>query len=256
MLRNMAAWLSMAVICKLAACGKGGYLHTPGKQHGEPSVFPCGGVQRLASALLELYGDEWLLIPAMHYRWHHNREWALRAFGALNAPEASPEEQLELGTLRAAPFAQAAVLLGAMPHMHAAIERSYEDLLAELNAHFAKHPYLLGARPSIGDFGLYGPLYAHQYRDPASGALMRRLAPHVVAWVERMQQPPTPRSGDSPAGVQADGCGRRHVQRLFTARLRDAHAQGCAGFQRRGHALPFVPHDPGARPGQMRRWCR
>lgn len=166
------------------------------RQHGEPSVFPCGGVQRLASALLELYGDEWLLIPAMHYRWHHNREWALRAFGALNAPEASPEEQLELGTRRAAPFSQAAVLLGAMPHMHSAIERSYEDLLAELNAHFAEHPYLLGARPSIGDFGLYGPLYAHQYRDPASGALMRRLAPHVVAWVERMQQPPTPRSGD------------------------------------------------------------
>ena len=81
-------------------------IETLDRQHGEPSVFPSGGVQRLASALLELYGDEWLLIPAMHYRWHHNREWALRAFGALNAPEASPEEQLELGTRRAAPFAQ------------------------------------------------------------------------------------------------------------------------------------------------------
>lgn len=166
------------------------------RRYGEPSVFPAGGVQRLASVLLELYGDEWLLIPAMHYRWHHNREWALRAFGALNAPEASPEEQLELGSRRAAPFAQAAVLLGGAPHMQAAIERSYEDLLAELNTHFAEHPYLLGGRPSIGDFGLYGPLYAHQYRDPASGALMRRLAPHVVAWVERMQQPPAPGSGD------------------------------------------------------------
>lgn len=164
--------------------------------HGQPSVFPQGSSQRLASTLLELYGDEWLLIPAMHYRWHHNREWALRAFGALNAPQATPEEQLELGTRRAAPFAQAAVLLGGAPHMHAAIERSYEDLLAELDRHFAIYPYLLGGRPSIGDFGLYGPLYAHQYRDPASGALMRRLAPHVVAWVERMQQPPTPGNGD------------------------------------------------------------
>lgn len=165
-------------------------------RHGGPSVLPTGPVQRLASSLLELYGDEWLLIPAMHYRWHHNRDWALRAFGALNAPDATPEEQLELGTRRAAPFAQAAVLLGGAPHMHAAIERSYEGLLAELDRHFAEHPYLLGGRPSIGDFGLYGPLYAHQYRDPASGALMRRLAPHVVAWVERMQQPPTPGSGD------------------------------------------------------------
>jgi len=171
-------------------------IDTLDHRHGEPSVFPTTPLQRLAASLLELYGDEWLLIPAMHYRWHHNREWALRAFGALNAPEATPEEQLALGTRRAAPFAQAAVLLGASAPMHAAIERSYEGLLAELDQHFALHPYLLGDRPSIGDFGLYGPLYAHQYRDPASGALMRRLAPHVVAWVERMQQPPVPGAGD------------------------------------------------------------
>lgn len=165
-------------------------------RHGEPSVVPASGVQRLASLLLELYGDEWLVIPAMHYRWHHNREWAMRAFGELSAPNATPEEQLDLGSRRAAPFAQAAVLLGAEPHMHAAVERSYENLLSELDQHFARYPYLLGTRPSIGDFGLYGPLYAHQYRDPASGALMRRLAPNVVRWVERMQQPPAPGAGE------------------------------------------------------------
>ena len=166
------------------------------RRHGGASVTPASGVQRLASALLELYGDEWLVIPAMHYRWHHNREWALRAFGELSAPHATPEEQFALGSRRAGPFAQAAVLLGGAPDMHAAIERSYEDLLVELDRHFAAVPYLLGTRPSIGDFGLYGPLYAHQYRDPASGALMRRLAPNVVQWVERMQSPPTPRAGE------------------------------------------------------------
>jgi glutathione S-transferase len=166
------------------------------RRHGEPSVTPSSGVQRLCARLLELYGDEWLVIPAMHYRWHHNREWALRAFGELSAPDASPEEQLALGTRRAGPFAQAAVLLGATPPMHAAIERSYEALLHELDQHFARHLYLLGTRPSVGDFGLFGPLYAHQYRDPASGALMRRLAPNVVSWVERMLQPPAPRTGD------------------------------------------------------------
>src|SRR5690606_10593859 len=105
-------------------------------RHGGPSVVPAGGVQRLVASLLELYGDEWLVIPAMHYRWHHNREWALGAFGELNAPQASPAEQLAIGTRRAGPFAQAAVLLGATPHMHAAVERSYETLLAELDAHF------------------------------------------------------------------------------------------------------------------------
>jgi glutathione S-transferase len=166
------------------------------RRHGEPSVMPASALQRLVSALLELYGDEWLVIPAMHYRWHHNREWALRAFGELSAPNATPEEQLAVGTRRASPFAQAAVLLGAEPHMHAAVERSYEALLAELDRHFAEFPYLLGTRPSMGDFGLHGPLYAHQYRDPKSGELMRRLAPNLVAWVERMQHPTARLAGE------------------------------------------------------------
>ena len=171
-------------------------IDTLEQRHGEPSILPITGAQRLVSALMELYGDEWLVIPAMHYRWHHNRDWALRAFGELNAPDASPEEQFAVGSKRAGPFAQAAVLLGAEPHMQAAVEHSYEGLLAELDAHFARMPYLLGARPCMGDFGLFGPLYAHQYRDPASGALMRRLAPNVVAWVERLRDQPAPRSGE------------------------------------------------------------
>lgn len=166
-------------------------------RHGGPAVVPATGVQRLAAALLELYGDEWLVIPAMHYRWHHNREWAMRAFGELSMPNATPDEQLAIGTKRAGPFAQAAVLLGAAtPAMQQAVERSYEALLAELDAHFAQLPYALGTRPSIADFGLYGPLYAHQYRDPASGALMRRLAPNVVRWVQRLETQAAPLAGD------------------------------------------------------------
>lgn len=166
-------------------------------RHGGPAVVPPTGVQRLAASLLELYGDEWLVIPAMHYRWHHNREWAMRAFGELSVPQSTPEEQLAVGTRRAGPFAQAAVLLGAAtPAMQRAVERSYEALLAELDAHFAQHPYALGTRPSIADFGLYGPLYAHQYRDPASGALMRRLAPNVVRWIQGLETQQAPLAGD------------------------------------------------------------
>ena len=100
----------------------------PSARIGEPLVTPASGLQRLVSLLFELYGDEWLVIPAMHYRWHRNREWAMRAFGALNAPTASAEEQFAIGQRRAAPFAKAAQALGAQPHMHAAIESSYRAL--------------------------------------------------------------------------------------------------------------------------------
>lgn len=159
------------------------------QRHPHPTIVPRGAAQQLVGQLLELYGDEWLVIAAMHYRWHHNREWAIKAFGEVNAPEAKAEEQVAIGSRRAGPFAQAAVLLGAEPHMHAAIEASYEGLLRELDLHFRLHRYVLGDRPSIGDFGLFGPLYAHQYRDPFSGAHMRRMAPDVVRWVERMRHP-------------------------------------------------------------------
>lgn len=155
-----------------------------------PPVLPATPLRRLVALMLETYGDEWLVIPAMHYRWHHNRDWAVQSFGALNDPDASPDIQRSLGEKRAAPFARAAELLGATAPMHAAVEASYEALLAELDAHFGAHAALLGPQATLADFGLIGPLYAHQYRDPASGALMRRLAPQLVRWVEQLQFQP------------------------------------------------------------------
>ncbi|MBI5257754.1 MAG: glutathione S-transferase [Burkholderiales bacterium] len=166
------------------------------------SVYPPTPVQKLVALLLETYGDEWLVIPAMHYRWHHNRAWAEQQFGALNAPDATPEQQREIGARRAAPFAKAAELLGATPPLHAAVEASYEGLMAELDAHFAQHAALLGGRATMADFGLIGPLYAHQYRDPASGALMRSRAPNLLRWVEQLQFEPQGLRGALPADDQ------------------------------------------------------
>jgi hypothetical protein len=57
-----------------------------------------------------------------------------------------------------------------------------------MDAHFARHRYLLGDRASIGDFGLMGPLFAHLGRDFYPKALMQKRAPHVYAWVQRMNE--------------------------------------------------------------------
>lgn len=159
-------------------------------------VYPAGPVQKLVAPMLETYGDEWLVIPAMHYRWQHNRAWAEAQFGALSAPHASPQQQRDIGARRAAPFAAAADLLGASPSMHEAVERSYEGLLRELDAHFGQYPALLGASTTMADFGLIGPLYAHLWRDPASGAHMRGVAPHVARWVEQLQFNPAGLRGE------------------------------------------------------------
>lgn len=161
-----------------------------------PSVYPDGPRQRLAALLIECFADEWLVIPAMHYRWQYNEEWIYGEFGKVALPGGTPEEQAEAGRQRAAPFRGSVPMLGITAATIPAIERSYEALLADLDAHFAAHPYLFGTRPSIGDYGLIGPLYAHLYRDPVSGALMQRIAPRVAAWVERMVHVAVPQSGD------------------------------------------------------------
>jgi glutathione S-transferase len=161
------------------------------------AVYPTGPVQRLVALLFETYADEWLVIPAMHYRWNvpENRAFAIEEFGRLSVPSATPEEHRTIGEKLAGPFAGALPPLGVSPALVPAIEASYLAFLADFARHLRLVPYLLGTRPSIGDFALYGPLYAHLYRDPASGRLMREHAPEVCAWVERMTNPPTPLEG-------------------------------------------------------------
>ena len=165
-----------------------------------PSIYPETPWQRLVALLLEVYADEWLVVPAMHYRWHYkaaNLLFILREFGATGmpwlpsflAPLAGLGPALAFGGRYQAYF-------GITKKMHAPIERSYEALLVDLDRHFQAHDYLLGSRPSVGDFGLIAPLYAHLYRDPYPGRIMRRVAPRVAAWVERMQHPPAPKSGE------------------------------------------------------------
>ena len=63
------------------------------------------------------------------------------------------------------------------------IEQWAQELLLQLNTHFEQHPFLLGTKPCLGDFGLYGPLYALVWRDPA-------LATHRVSTVSRLASAP------------------------------------------------------------------
>lgn len=167
------------------------------RRYPQAGVYPRTPKQNLVSLLLETYGDEWLVIPAMHYRWNkeENRAFAIAEFGRTAAPHASREEQLSIGQHNAKPFAGALPRLGVVDELVPAIEQSYLNLLADLDRHFSRYSFLLGDRPCMGDFGLIGPLYAHLYRDPYSGRLMEKDAPNVVAWVKRMIEP-APLTGD------------------------------------------------------------
>ncbi|WP_412972603.1 glutathione S-transferase family protein [Glaciecola sp. MF2-115] len=156
----------------------------------ERSVIPNTPKQKLISAILEMWGDECLLLAAMHYRWNHdNFPFIYEEFGEIALPNMPAFIRRFVGKKLGAKFKGFVPMLGITPNSIPAIEDWYEHhVLPILDKHFAKHEYLLGGRPSTGDFGLMGPLYAHLYRDPASGRLMKQIAPNVSKWVERMNQ--------------------------------------------------------------------
>lgn len=159
-------------------------------EHSQRCVVPSRPTQRLVSELFALWGDEWLVIPAMHYRWNKdNFPFIYQEFGRVVTPNSPAFIRAFFGKKLAKKFSGFVPVLGITQHSIASIEDWYENtVLHHLNCHFAQHDYLLGGRPSLGDFGLMGPLYAHLYRDPAPGNLMKRIAPNVAAWVERMNQ--------------------------------------------------------------------
>jgi len=165
--------------------------HEPG-----PSVYPDTPIQKLAALILELFGDEWLLISAMYYRWTYNEDFAYREFGRASMPNLTAAEHYELGKKLASRFKGSLPFLGITEKTSPAIEKTYEEFLLAFDTHLATHDFLFGSRPSIGDFGLLGPLYAHNYRDPASGAMMERIAPLVANWCRRTHAPQEALSGE------------------------------------------------------------
>ena len=153
----------------------------------EPSFVPQTPVQQTVATLLCAFGSEGFNQPSMHYRWsflHEHGDYIVTEFGRATSPSRGP---------------------GATQGHSGAVHRSHEEsaqaghqgrtipaietasvMLRSLDALFLHHPYLLGGRPSMADFGFMTGLYAHLSRDPVPSALMKSRAPNVFRWTERM----------------------------------------------------------------------
>jgi glutathione S-transferase len=154
-----------------------------------PLMIPETPVQRAVAWLLGAFGSEGLLPAGMHYRWSYRaqQEDFLRAeFG--RAVHAGPDRARRrlAGEQLMNYFNGFLPVLGVMPGTIPTVEAAYLELLEALDVHFQHHPYLLGGRPSIADFGFMAPLFAHLARDPVPATLMKNIAPNVYRWTERM----------------------------------------------------------------------
>lgn len=158
----------------------------------ERSIYPSGACQRAVAALLELFGGEGLLRPAMHYRWNFdqaNLPFLQDDFGGALAAGGDRQVRRAAFETASALMRKVTIGVGVTPEATDEIERSYADFLALFSAHLRCAPYLLGGLPSNGDFGLIAPLWAHLARDPYPAMLMKSTAWPVYRWAERMNAP-------------------------------------------------------------------
>jgi glutathione S-transferase len=162
--------------------------------HKDRSITPLGLKQQVVSSLFELMGDEWLVFPAMHYRWNfkrYNLKYILNAFGQTRTAH-WPKALRFLGGI------VPALIFGNVPRFMLGINRSNASaleawtlqLLDQLDCHFSQYDYLLGGRPCYGDFSLYGPLHAHLALDPYPKEHLIQPRKHLLAWLERMNETP------------------------------------------------------------------
>ena len=158
-------------------------------------MSPCTPVQLAVARLIDGFGLEGMLQVAMHYRWSYRDEQELflqTEFGRGLYAGADRETRRGAGRRVMDFFSSSLPALGITPQTIPAIEAAYEELLEALDVHFQNYPYVMGWRVSIADLGLIAPMYAHLGRDPYPTALMKKRAPNVARWVERMQLPNTP----------------------------------------------------------------
>jgi len=158
--------------------------------HPDPSIHPRDPVSGFVSALLEEFGDEWGNKWMFHYRWARDVDQICSAGRIARAmmPAASDEQHAGMTAQIRERMVNRVWFVGSSAETAPQIEDSFRDAIALLDAHLAGRPYLFGARPSFGDFGLFAQLY-EAWTDPTPGALIEGRAQRVLDWVHRMLWP-------------------------------------------------------------------
>ncbi len=166
--------------------------------HGGRSVIPSDPALALIDALIEDYGDEWLTKAMFHYRWSFAPDIAKSAAVLPNwfGKPLTDAELKALGDSFGGRQIGRLGYVGSNAVTAATIEASYTRLLAILDRHFARHPFLLGDQPGSSDFAMYGQLTQLAMFDPTPMAAATAAAPRVIAWAHVMED----LSGETPSG--------------------------------------------------------
>jgi len=157
------------------------------QRHAPRSVVPPDPAQAFVAHLLEDFADEWLTKAMFGYRW-------LEEVDQLQMSRWLAFDNLKGGGLErsqhfAAQFRDRQVgrmaLVGCTHENFPLIEKSTRAVLAALEAHVVNRHCLLGTRPSLAEFGIYGQL-SQLATDPTPQAMMRADYPYTFRWLSHV----------------------------------------------------------------------
>ena len=156
----------------------------------ERSLIPADPALAFLHALIEDYGDEWLTKPMFHYRWNYEPDIRKASYVLIldRMPHFDGERLERAAKMIADRQIARLTVVGSNSTTRPVIEDSYRRLLSILDRHVAGGSlFLMGDRPGVGDFGLFGQLSQLTHFDPTPSAIAAEHAPRVYSWVNRME---------------------------------------------------------------------
>ncbi len=159
------------------------------REHAGRSAVPDDPELAFYAALIEDYADEWLTKPMFHYRWHHeaDRVHAGKFLAYLLDPSLAPETAESFAATFTKRQYDRLYVVGSNDRTAAAIEASYARFIALLDTMLDGRPFVLGNRPCIADFAIYGQMTQLGLVDPTPRALMLKHTPRLEAWLWRLE---------------------------------------------------------------------
>ncbi|RPH44062.1 MAG: glutathione S-transferase [Burkholderiales bacterium] len=153
---------------------------------GVRSIVPDDPAQAFVSHLIEDMADEMLVTAMFEMRWASAEDQAFCATRQLSG-WLSPIPRAELDEIVLRFTGRQTTLRAKLVQDEgvAPLRRLYADVLSVVERMLDASPYLLGTRPSLGDFGLYAQLHQCSI-DPTASAIMRRDAPRTFQWTHAL----------------------------------------------------------------------
>ena len=149
-------------------------------------TVPSNPMLGFINYLIEDYADEWLTKSMFHYRWYFDAD--IKKAGSIlplwRGLQMDREQHQKFSGFVAERQISRLYVVGSNDVTASVIEASYRRFLEIMDELIAHQTFVLGARPSSADFGIYAQLTQLAKFDPTPMAICLKDAPRVYAWTD------------------------------------------------------------------------